>query len=448
MPQPADSQRLRELLDQALRACQAEVVRRLHGAGLALSVEIAQPVVTRTDSNLHVGVQKRVANSLHDFRSLIAIGDDSVPGVSLGFREQLSDLADELLRTTDLASRPAMFMPALEGPDAILARYLSPLARSYLMRVGDLESPDVALVDELAMELNHVCNDERVTRSYQVFLAGLRPLGQFEHRGVRLRELIPEEQGAAAAATLPSMESNQAWDRGVIFPTRMETFAPETMLEIRVSGQALGGSDDSTLLNRVLLALFLKGYEVASNGLCSYKDMPEWVSIGHGFLPSLVQHKNSHSSAEIDETTFLETVDLAHLMPDFSARATTSRAICLFRALRAFGLHWQESPFLDFMIALEAALLPEITGELTYRFSLYGALFLRESDDENAQDNFQRLKRIYGVRSKMVHGGVVSTADLDDASNDARTLVRKIVARAVSEGWPDPGRLDTRALSQ
>jgi hypothetical protein len=146
----------------------------------------------------------------------------------------------------------------------------------------------------------------------------------------------------------------------------------------------------------------------------------------------------------LSESEFRDVVDLAYKTPEFGGAEGSGREIVLFRILRGLGMHWQESGFLDFAIALEAALLAGSSTELSYRFSLYGALFLR--DEREPQDTFDRLKNVYDVRSRLVHGSKVNKAHRQAADTDAADLARAIVRKAVESGWPDPETLDRQAV--
>lgn len=99
--------------------------------------------------------------------------------------------------------------------------------------------------------------------------------------------------------------------------------------------------------------------------------------------------------------------------------------------------------FLDCVIALEAALLGGVDSELSYRFSLYGALFLAETRD--VDDTFARLRNVYDVRSRLVHGSPVKLAKREAATNDAQEFARAIVLKSVESGWPDTKDLDAQA---
>lgn len=104
----------------------------------------------------------------------------------------------------------------------------------------------------------------------------------------------------------------------------------------------------------------------------------------------------------------------------------------------------RDSGFLDFAIALEAALLAGQEVELSYKVSLYGALFLRDVHDPH--ETFGRLSNIYAVRSKLVHGEPVKAHRRTRAYEDAPLIATAVMRRAVEFGWPDTKSLDEIAL--
>jgi hypothetical protein len=59
---------------------------------------------------------------------------------------------------------------------------------------------------------------------------------------------------------------------------------------------------------------------------------------------------------------------------------------------------------------------------------------------------FDRLKKIYDVRSKLVHGGRVKPQDLHVATQDAAELSKVVIRKAVESGWPNGITLDAIAL--
>ena len=99
---------------------------------------------------------------------------------------------------------------------------------------------------------------------------------------------------------------------------------------------------------------------------------------------------------------------------------------------------------MDFANALEAALLSGTTTELSFRFALYGALFLRDQYD--ARQTFDRLTNVYRVRSQLVHGSRVNAAHRASADKDAADLAKAVVLKSVEMGWPDKEILDQAAI--
>jgi hypothetical protein len=145
----------------------------------------------------------------------------------------------------------------------------------------------------------------------------------------------------------------------------------------------------------------------------------------------------------IDVETFHAIVDLAHSIPDFGSGEGSPREVALYRVLRGFGA--RESGFLEFAIGLEAALLSGVPTELSYRFCLYGSLFLR--DERDPTSTFDQLKQIYNVRSKLVHGSRIKPAERHAAEKTAEDLAKAVSARqsdtagprrACSTGWRCP----------
>ena len=129
-------------------------------------------------------------------------------------------------------------------------------------------------------------------------------------------------------------------------------------------------------------------------------------------------------------------------MPDFSGIEGSGREVALYRVLRGCGS--QDSGFLDYAIALEAALLGGATTELAFRFSLNGAIYLR--DERDATETFEKLKNVYDVRSKLVHGDRINPDKRIAAERDAAELARRVAKRAIETEWPDDKVLRELAL--
>jgi hypothetical protein len=387
--------------------------------------------------------QEVQVNPLRSTEVLIAVRDESIPYVMPGLRDQLLPLAERLNATTDLGTRPANFLPAASGVDAILARYLASLALDYLQQLRSLRIARPSLVDSLARDLDLLCEPSTVVHTSQLALAGVRVRRAITHRGVTLRPLSPRERGAVLEAQHATWAPSLADTGEFILPRRFEHFAPAVLMETQTTRSREQPQDESRPAHRVALAFFLSGTDISSGGVLVGFDRPRWAAFGMSHSPFPVSERLFGQERFISAKEFRAIVDLAHQIPRFGAEGS-GRDIVLFRVLRGCGRHWQESGFLDFAIALEAALLGGVKAELAYRFSLYGALYLR--DERDPGETFRKLRNIYEVRSRLVHGGRVKADDRAAAERDAADLAKAVTRKAVQVGWPDREELDEVAL--
>lgn len=92
---------------------------------------------------------------------------------------------------------------------------------------------------------------------------------------------------------------------------------------------------------------------------------------------------------------------------------------------------------LDFVIALEALLLPDDSrGDLSYRFRLHGAYYLSSSVMERP-GIAEQLNDLYKLRSRLVHGGKYPEQEkLSSVRETARDFARIGLIRAVHDGFP------------
>jgi hypothetical protein len=101
---------------------------------------------------------------------------------------------------------------------------------------------------------------------------------------------------------------------------------------------------------------------------------------------------------------------------------------------------------IDLGIALEVLLLhsigPKELGELKYRFSIRGAMFLGGSEVDRL-NTFKLLKDAYDLRSKAVHAGALTakknasppTEILDNAANICARIARNVIERGSFPDW-------------
>jgi hypothetical protein len=76
-----------------------------------------------------------------------------------------------------------------------------------------------------------------------------------------------------------------------------------------------------------------------------------------------------------------------------------------------------------------------ISSELVYRISLYSACLLAERG-ELRKRKFEEVKRLYGLRSKVVHGEKLAEEKISQAMSDSFHLLRDLLLIAVERGKP------------
>lgn len=76
-----------------------------------------------------------------------------------------------------------------------------------------------------------------------------------------------------------------------------------------------------------------------------------------------------------------------------------------------------------------------INSELVFRISLYSACLLAERGEPRKR-KFEEVKRLYGLRSKIVHGEKLAEEKISQAMSDSFHLLRDLLLVAVERGKP------------
>ncbi len=74
-----------------------------------------------------------------------------------------------------------------------------------------------------------------------------------------------------------------------------------------------------------------------------------------------------------------------------------------------------------------------ITSELVYRISLLSACLLEEGGDKR-KANFKEVKKLYGLRSKVVHGEQLNEDKIASALNDSYHLLADLLLLSINKG--------------
>lgn len=435
-----------EPLSNALEAARVEVVERMNAKGYPLSFTTQQLVILdNPESNgWHSEYQDVQRSGLVDERALLGIRDESASFYGAVLGNQLGGLAEGLKNTVLGAGTRFGFMPNATGAEAVLVRHLEPLAVWYLKKLKDLGERDDILVRRLADELQDVVTTESVNHVNQLKITGMCPAEALSHSHVALRCLNAVEQGAGIVQRMFADGFDHTLDSDIAAQPA-QFFMPTAVLEVQGPGQIGDQEPGSTLLNRVVLASFLSGFDLGSAGTVAYFIRPRWMSNWTSYTPIPLVDKPHVRDQPITQYEFKALVDLAYKIPEFTDAEVSREEIVLNRVFLGCCASRPDAGFLDFATALEAALLGGENTELAYRFSLYGALFL--ADRREPDVTFEQLKTIYKVRSNLVHGTPVKSELRTEASKYAADLACAVARKAVESGWPSTKELDKRARS-
>ncbi len=377
--------------------------------------------------------------------ALIFRTDDS-PLHTPNARKAIAALAEHLAATTDIGNRPSPFGLSEEGKvESIANRVVAPLILHYLQELSDLGCDDDALVRLAQDELDAFSNSTTSTVIDQIAIKGPRPEATLSWRGMTLRPLSPAERGAAAEATLFSRSQTGSTGTDFVVPRKVQMFFPTALLEIsqEISGNWWSKEHPVELVFQLILSFLINDYELGTSESLATFSRPVWASTGTLTRPFPVSEGRGITERTIGFSEFQKVVDLAFQIPSFGTDERSRQEVSLYRALRGAGGEPGHSGLLDFAISLEAALLPNIDSELSYRFRLYGALFLRDTLPPTT--TFKELGSIYSARSKLVHGEVLKQDARSKAERSARKLALAVIRRSVELDWPKPRELDELA---
>jgi hypothetical protein len=401
--------------------------------------------VTQNDPNggFVLGEEEVAVSPLLDPEVALIFRTDDGPLRTREARRAITALAEHLASTTDIGDRPTPFgLNESDKVQAIADRIVTPLVLHHLKGLSDLSCDDDALIGVAQDELEDFSNATSATVIDQIAIRGPRPERSLTWRGVTLRPLSPAERGAAAEATLVSGPITTAGVSDFVIPRKLQTFFPTALLEVsqKVSWDWYSKEHPVEQVNQLVLAFLIEDFGIGTSESLATFSRPVWANTGILSRRFPMSEGRGVSERSIDLSEFRKVVELASQIPPFGSDERSPKEVCLYRALRGAGGQPGHSGLLDFTISLEAALLPKIDSELSYRFRLYGSLFLRHSLPPGA--TFKELGSVYKARSKLIHGEVLKRGERSKAEASARRLALAVIGRSVEVGWPRPSELD------
>jgi hypothetical protein len=441
-----DVDRLRLLIRESLESVRTTVTQRLRDSDWPTSLPTTVPVVELGPAGLHkTNLESRQMASVNSHEIAKSISPEGIPW-DLGIADKLLTLAQFLDETTDLANRKEIApttLPITTPQDMIIKTYLEPMSRRYLYSLADLACPDDRAIDDLTKEFEDVITDPLPRHRFQIHLSGLLVNETIRDGNVTLRPLTKSELGFLSELLYPNPTQAVMLERDLLLPFSLKMSLPTCLIEVElaVDRPFQDGFGDADILHRFVLACSLCGINVGGTGLMMASRYPRWIGLGGTLsMPSPVFGRFVSNPVEMDQVYFAELMKLARRMPILSESSNTQGAIALYRALRGFMAPFGEGDgFLDFAVALEAALLSKENSELSFKFALYGAALLRRT--QLPEETFAKLRKVYQMRSKLVHGIKYSVSERAEAGSLAKELCQNVLLEVLDVGWPDENEI-------
>jgi hypothetical protein len=387
--------------------------------------------------------------------------------VPVAFPEALADwlddarsLSENVARRLPVAALPHMALPPpgldLVGMDPgdldegepaqrVLGQVILSATRWYLTHTPSIATPDCEMAKIIATDTIKLLAAGEWQARQSVAILGLQPERDLmECDGNRLRLLSPLERGDFLSLE-PRPHGMGSLGARSMMP------CPSHLLEMdREAGppNKIGSLPTPPLL----MALRLHQIEFAGPGVLVTYLLPEWLSFGYSSKP-LPMPPGPSRTCTISQEQMAEACCTAGLLARYRFDSPERPSDL---ALHRFGLGCgRPDPadgLLDFVVALEALLLPydqEVRlSDLSYRFRLHGAHFISDSCDER-RSIFRTLRKLYEMRSRLVHGGKCPTAaETLTAANEARDLAARGLLKAVRTGFPNVEQFNQLALGE
>jgi hypothetical protein len=440
---------LRQALVQLFVAARQAVALRLEATGVPFMVQAERTVVERDIQ----GPGSWSTGTVHHARNVLGAGmaarrvapwlttaeiaqarecasQLSAASTTVPFWAPLGTSGWELVQGMDLG---ASELPELsdESDDWVLRYIVLPALRWHLEALPNVRSRDDHRATMFADEVLQVTQDDHLR--YIVFapLSGIdlpRGSDTITEGEISIRRLSDDEQGEWFVER-----------QGPPAFSLLDAEPPQVLLELRTSGSRNSQNLPPGGGIHFLLAAFqLHGYEVASKAVIECSS-PRWVqSFDSPVAITLPRRSRTISASELTVTSFRQVIETAKRLERYDiVQPKTSSDLALHRFVSGTARQNDIDALLDFMIALEALLVPgNNPGDISYRFTIHGAYYLAQNIPDRTPIR-EQLRGIYKMRNNLVHGNrYPEQPDISAARANAHDLLRRGLLRSAHEGFP------------
>ncbi|CAL9618737.1 hypothetical protein SUDANB95_05764 [Actinosynnema sp. ALI-1.44] len=316
-----------------------------------------------------------------------------------------------------------------------------PALRHHLMNLSAVDDADEADAEKFARDVLQFADAGTIRQRTTVALAGVTVDGNFtyteDNATFILRALSPIEVGTVLDSVSPLMTLSGTLPSAAL--EVHETVGPQIVMGI-----------EPLVEKRWMAAIRLAGHSIHP-GRSTVSFSPDWIYASVGRLPLPLILRNTKRNTEVDRADFrticntylkLRTLNLQ--------RPNSTRSLAIHRFSLGMEREQDVDALLDYVIALEAVLLPYDPdtrhGDISYRFRIHGAYYLANDLGER-REIFKQLQDLYTVRSALVHGGKYPDPnEITTAKEAAERLARAVLVKALAHGFPDAAKFKSMLL--
>jgi hypothetical protein len=198
------------------------------------------------------------------------------------------------------------------------------------------------------------------------------------------------------------------------------------------------------------MALQLHEISVAGPGMAASRVIRGWFTARTSGHPIVIRRHPGNPGQKVSSEQFSAACETAEKLGRYRIDDPEHASEL---ALRRFVLGCaRDDPadaLVDFVVALEALLLPNRTAEMSDRFKVNGAHFIATEPVERPT-LYKQLEELYDIRSQMVHGGRrrPKVGAIQKAVRDAYAMIARGLLKAVNDGFPNDPCFKRAALRE
>lgn len=305
--------------------------------------------------------------------------------------------------------------------------FIEKLAQHYFLSLPSIDVGDATLATRIVDEMVGFIREAEWQVLTRIPFAMRSSVKSLVDDDVSIRSTTPEEAGPFLASLSPS-EAELGFDRLDLARLQM----PAThVLEVRSRGPKALPFQPAAVAREVIRAMQILGHDPTGDFVELTSAQPRWL--GFRLWGTQVPMRFTAIPKEITEADAHRAIALARQL---SLCKSQPIQVAVHSFTQGVAQTSPAESIVDFVTCLEGLLLSGIAQELSFRFSLNGALLLATAVEERHEVRTQ-LKQLYECRSKIVHGGgLPKNLDVHLVARSARELAAKALRHVLQNGVP------------